>query len=404
MKTLRLAFSRIFTYFSENKIIFILYFIGVIACIIFMLFFYGNVLNSKTGQTQYDELDFKTYYVSFATPTEITPETLEKLKDFQIEYDIQDIKLSAVLDMDGNNIDFSTCSDASTYFDYGNINNDFVSVDNDIVAVSVDTFINNNNNILKGTDYQIFTDEELKQNVAAASLNAEKSIKIKGQDFNVVKTVPKNTDEYYFKSTPDYYIPADAYFQSGIKTWKITIYVAEPFSQSMMYNYGYFLHEIFNTKYNPLKDVSGEYDCVGIPKTVYMAEYGDRFAQYWSIMEIFAVSIFSFMFLLKYLMDSCRRENSILMMVGAKKSRILVTNFIENVILTLFSTAIAILIHIALYDCLFSKINLYENIVYSAEDYLIITLIVFVMSTIIQIPFIISYWFKNIRNIKDGAK
>lgn len=104
MKTLRLAFSRIFTYFSENKIIFILYFIGVIACVIFMLFFYGNVLNSKTGQTQYDELDFKTYYVSFATPTEITPETLEKLKNFQIEYDIQDIKLTAILDKDGNNI------------------------------------------------------------------------------------------------------------------------------------------------------------------------------------------------------------------------------------------------------------------------------------------------------------
>ncbi len=400
MKTLRLAFSRIYTYFLENKIIFILYFIGVVACVVFMLFFYGNVLNSKTGQTQYDDLKFKTYYVSFATPTEITPETLEKLKDFQIEYDIQDIRLGAILDLDGNNIEFSDNSEAMQYFHHKVNPNE----EEEFVSVYVETFINNNTNILKNIDSQLFTDDELKQNVAISS-NTEESIKIKGQDFKIIKTIPKNTDGIYdMKETPDYYIPADAYFQSGIKTRQITIYVAEPFSQSMMYNYGYFLHEIFNTKYNPLTDADGSYDCVGIPSSVYASEYGDRVSQYQSIMAVFAVSILSFMFLLKYLMDSCRRENSILMMVGAKKIRILATAFIENTILTLSGTIIATLIHITLYDCLFSKINLYKNVVYSIEDYLLIAFIVLVLSTIVQIPFTISYWVKNIRNIKEGAK
>lgn len=401
MKTLRLAFSRISTYFLENKIIFILYFIGVIACIVFMLFFYGNVLNSKTGQTQYDKLEFKTYSVSFATPTEITPETLEKLKDFQMEYDIQDIRLTAILDLDGNNIEFSDNSEAGLYMLFGKDPN----VENSPASIYVETFINNNTNILKNTDSQLFTDDELKQNVVISSSDTEESIKIKGQDFKIIKTIPKNNDGIYeLKKIPDYYIPADAYFQSGIKTYQITIYVAEPFSQSMMYDYGYFLHEIFNTKYNPLTDADGTYDFVRIPNSVYASEYGDRVSQYQSIMAVFAVSIFSFMFLLKYLMDSCKRENSILMMVGAKKIRILVTTFIENIILTLSSTIIAVLIHMALYDCLFSKINLYENIVYSIEDYLIIALTVFVLSIIVQIPFMISYWVRNIRNIKEGAR
>ncbi len=401
MKTLRLAFSRISTYFLENKIIFILYFIGVVACVVFMLFFYGNVLNSKTGQTQYDELKFKTYSVYFATPTEITPETLEKLKDFQMEYDIQDIRMGAILDLDGNNIKFSDCSEANLYVDFGRDPN----VENSPASIYVETFINNNTNILKNTDSQLFTDDELKQNVAISSSDAEESIKIKGQDFKIIKTIPKDTGGVNGrKGSPDYYIPAESYFQSGIKTCRITIYVAEPFSQIVMYNYGYFLHEIFNTKYNPLVDHSGEYDCVRIPSSVYASEYGDRVSQYRSIMAVFAVSILSFMFLLKYLMDSCKRENSILMMVGAKKIRILATTFIENTILTLSGTSIAILIHIALYDCLFSKINFYENIVYSIEDYLIIAITVLILSTVIQIPFMISYWVKNIRNIKEGAK
>ena len=39
MKTLRLAISRILTYFSENKTIFVLYFIGTISCVIMMIYY-----------------------------------------------------------------------------------------------------------------------------------------------------------------------------------------------------------------------------------------------------------------------------------------------------------------------------------------------------------------------------
>ena len=103
-------------------------------------------------------------------------------------------------------------------------------------------------------------------------------------------------------------------------------------------------------------------------------------------------------------MDSSRRENSILMMVGAKKRVVMLVNFIENVVLTVISTVIAIAIHILLYSSVFSKANLYENIKYSVQDYAIIALLAIGLSIIVQIPFIFTYWFKNVRNIKEGSK
>ena len=79
-------------------------------------------------------------------------------------------------------------------------------------------------------------------------------------------------------------------------------------------------------------------------------------------------------------------------------------SIIENVALTVISTVIAIAIHILLYSSVFSKANLYENIKYSAQDYAIIALLAIGLSIIVQIPFIFTYWFKNVRNIKEGSK
>lgn len=403
MKTLRLAFSRIATYFSENKIIFILYFIGTVVCVISTLFFYGNILKT-VEKTDYSSLKYRTYTIQYNKPAEITPETLQKLKDFQAEYDIQDIVLHSVLDLEGNDFD---CSDGSSVAQAYAMAGRLYS-NEEKCAFGVETFINNNNNVYSGTPIQLFSDDELQQNVIISSSTTEKSIKIHGQDYEIIRSVPKNTEQFTLKENDDYYIPADAYFQSGIKTYEIEIYLTEPFSQSTSYNYTNFLRDLFDIEYDPhaggIVDHNIIHDYLITPDNAYLKEYEYHRALYMEIISIFAASLFSFMFLLKYLMDSCRRENSILMMVGAKKSRILATNFLENIILTLSSTAIAILIHITLYDCLFSKINLSESIVYTAEDYLIIALSVFVLSTIVQIPFIISYWFKNIRNIKEGAK
>lgn len=112
MKTLRLAISRILTYFSENKTIFVLYFIGTISCVIMMIYYYGNTLNYMTGNSSFDDIEFRKYHVAFSSTTEVTEDTIEKLKEFEQKYGIQDIELTTIIDSDGNNIEFSSSYEA----------------------------------------------------------------------------------------------------------------------------------------------------------------------------------------------------------------------------------------------------------------------------------------------------
>ena len=107
MKTIKLVVGRIFTYFSENKLIFILYTLGSIVCIFMMIYYYGNVLSYKNGSTD-DDISFRIYRVDLTVPVNVTVSSLDKLHHFEQEYDIQDICLTSVIAADGkDDIDFT---------------------------------------------------------------------------------------------------------------------------------------------------------------------------------------------------------------------------------------------------------------------------------------------------------
>ena len=348
MKTLRLAISRILTYFSENKTIFVLYFIGTISCVIMMIYYYGNTLNYMTGNSSFDDIEFRKYHVAFSSPAKVTEDTIEKLKEFEQKYGIQDIELTTIIDSDGNNIEFSSNDEAINDYWLKKLGN-HDSSDTDKKYIILSTYLNNNeDNSFSDTKGRLFTDEELSKNVASVSLGKAKSIKVGNTTFNVVKE--KTAQEEFDGKIEKYYIPADAYFKTGIKTWTVDIVIKERFSQNMMYRYVNYLRDVFNIKFDPAVDNEGSYDYVRGPIIYYIEDANQVSSQFYSIVYIFMLSLISFMFLLKYLMDSSRRENSILMMVGAKKRVVMLVNFIENVALTVISTVIAIAIHILLYS------------------------------------------------------
>lgn len=134
MKTLRLAISRILTYFSENKTIFVLYFIGTISCVIMMIYYYGNTLNYMTGNSSFDDIEFRKYSVDLSSPTEVTENTIEELKKFEQKYGIQDIELTTIVDLDGNNIEFSSHYEATNDYWIKKLgNNDSSDTDKNIL-------------------------------------------------------------------------------------------------------------------------------------------------------------------------------------------------------------------------------------------------------------------------------
>lgn len=361
-----------------------------------MIYYYGNTLTYKTAANN-DDISFKLYSVSFQfKPEEVTDETLEKLKSFEQSYDIQDIILYSVLDENGNDalefkytVDYD--DDGYQYIEYeGNIRSPsyYLESPGESNFIILESYLHNNNDVMYNPKSNIFTDNQLHQNVAVAPKGKSGSLKIQGQDFEIIKN----------ENILDYSIPIEKYFNSKVRTSEIKICISERFSKNMMFRYGDFLNNLFSELYpdNKIKVIT--------PEAFYGMEDNGIQQGFAFIMVVFIVSIISFMFLLKYLMDSNLRENSILMMVGAKKKHILIINFVENIILALFCTAVAIALHAVFYNSLFLKVNIYENITYSLQDYGIITLISVGLSIIVQIPFIFTYWFKNIRKIKEESK
>lgn len=47
-----------------------------------------------------------------SSPAKVTEDTIEKLKEFEQKYGIQDIELTTIVDSDGNNIEFSSNDEA----------------------------------------------------------------------------------------------------------------------------------------------------------------------------------------------------------------------------------------------------------------------------------------------------
>ncbi len=349
MKTIRLVFGRIFTYFSENKLIFILYTLGSIVCIFMMIYYYGNILSYKNGSTD-DNISFRIYRADFTVPVNMTKSSLDKLHDFEQEYGIQDISLISVISADGeDDMDFTETHPAF---------------------------------------YLNFSDSQ-KTMIIETSLNED----TKGRNEDIIV---KGNKLQAVKNSDSYCISAEKYFALGLRTCRIRICLSQKFSKNMMFRYGDFLNQVFREMY-PESDIE-----VKTPANFYGIEDSDIMKDFTLIMAVFVVSMISFMFLLKYIMDSARYENSVFMMVGASKKHILLMNALENIVITTFCTVLAIIFHISLYQSIFSKVNMYENIIYNFDDYIIIFFMSIGLSFLIQIPFIFVYWSNNIRKIKEG--
>lgn len=90
MKTLRLVASRFFLYFTNNKIIFVLFLLGGIACSIAFIHFYGNGTSYKKVQAE-DNASLRYYALEFQQPVpqpEVDQEVLhnENICDIELAH------------------------------------------------------------------------------------------------------------------------------------------------------------------------------------------------------------------------------------------------------------------------------------------------------------------------------
>lgn len=129
-------------------------------------------------------------------------------------------------------------------------------------------------------------------------------------------------------------------------------------------------------------------------KTPYIYENADQRGSSTELLMIccvFAVVMISFMFLLRYLVDQNLDENITSIIVGAPKSAILTLIYWEGLILSAISYFIGLIIHRALLDLLFRKINISDRIEYHLSDYFTMFLLMFLITIIVLTPFLKKY-------------
>lgn len=384
MKIFRLTLSRIATHFVENKLIFILFFLGILASSITIIFYYGNLFSFKNGV--YDDFsEIRAYTINLRIPQIIDKDEIIKMAEYEGNCKIQDIIFSSVLDENGNDSIKFDNEDNKTSLYFTDLTEAEIIGFGGHKFMIAEAYLNNNANVYAYPEPQIFNEAQQHELVAVAPKNKPDTIKIANKTYNVVS---KQTVEHYI-------IPVEKLFSSGVRIAQIKIYTENKLSENMMYRYSDYLENNISKKFKST-DVYVE-----PPKVWYNTENDGNKMGFSGITAIAAISLIAFMFLLKYMMLLSHKNNVILMMVGAKKSDVLKIVILENIILVTGSVLSAVLLHSILYQPVFSKVNIYGNIVYYPMDYLNIYLIILLVSLLVNIPFFVGYYKNNIREARN---
>lgn len=151
-------------------------------------------------------------------------------------------------------------------------------------------------------------------------------------------------------------------------------------------------HPIYN---DPMEKLLTEmYPDIFVKSPGHWAEYYEKQVVETVVFGIgpaYAVSITSFLFLLRYLMDAMLNTTIVSRMVGATKGKIFALCLGEAAVLCAVTDAVGIWIHWALYDEVFKNLNSVEDLVYFPEDYLYIFLIMLGLGMAVAALFVRKY-------------
>lgn len=376
MKLLRLSLNRIPTHFTENKLFFILFFFGIMASSVMLIFYYGNVMTFKNGSFD-DNAEIRAYEIDFKIPQKTDKDTIVKIADFKGNCKLQDIIFYSVLDVNGDDtLEFDKIS-AQAYLESPEIVAELGSQN----FMLVGAYLSNNADVVYYPKPHIFTDEQQHELVAITPKMTRNNIELAGKSYKVVS----------YQTIDHYVIPIEKYFESNIRTARIKLYTEKKLSRNMVFRYTDYLKKEL-TKAFPDTQIE-----ILSPSFWYGIEDNANQKGFAEITVLCIIAITAFMFLFKYMMESSYKSNVIMMMVGAKKRNVLEIVILESIILISFPILSAMVLHSIFYQEVFSRINIYGGIVYNLSDYVVIYAVMLLISLIVNVPFFITCYKNNIR-------
>ena len=376
MKLLILSLNRISTHFNRNKLFFILFFLGIMASSVMLIFYYGNVMTFKNGLFD-DNTEIRAYTIDLKMPQKADKDEIVKITNFNGNCKLQDVIFYSVLDINGND---------TLEFDKGNAQIYFYDRDMAVELggqnfILAEAYLNNNADVVYYPRPHIFTDEQQHEFVAVTPKKTRNNIKLAGKNYKVVS----------YQTIDHYVIPIEKYFESNIRTARIKLYTENKLSENMVFRYtDYLKNELMKAFPETQIEILSPSFWYGIEDNANQKGFAE-----FTVLCIIAIT--AFMFLFKYMMESSYRSNVIMMMVGAKKKNILEIVILESIIMISLPTLSAIALHSIFYQDVFSRINIYEGIAYNLSDYVAIYAVMLLISLIVNVPFFITCYKNNIR-------
>ena len=359
MKSLYLILQRLKQYYSKNKTVFIVYIIGSVFCAVVVSYFYGNLI-SRQSERGWPEYRYRQYELLFSSPMAETingetGEVLDYLTKYNGELDGNELLESVMVVhyLSGFSLDswpcLTTCAYGEPKFDIVDGSGEFTGGD------------------------QVIIQAERSEQVGDTIVLADREFTVIGKYSN-----------YRDFTHDDYYIPRETFMEMDITHDQIFLYAKEE-------------QDLLNPENDPVRAlILSTYNC-GINDGGGLVVSDGAVTEDVAVVEAaqisvcYVISMISFMFLLSYLLDSLRNETIISMIVGASKWRVRIMVFIEMTVLTAFTMIAGMAIHKSLYSIFFEKINIREDIIYTLTDYTKIFLMMFILSCLVEIPFVWRY-------------
>ncbi len=352
MKTIQLLLGRVRQYWTGNKLVLCLFLVGGIITSMFFAFYFGNIAEYVAYRTS-NEKRFRTYGVLGAQEFSAGVPYQGPVLEPEIAREIAENPLVEEVMV--------------TYFDLSSpaYLHQYQAVTGNLPNIRIKKGTNDLNSLTNGIILTEADDEKV----------GEPAVRL-GHEFVVVGK--EDSLGLMLRTAREYKISWEAYMEMELPIYTITVYAVQRYD---------------DPETDPvLKLLQEKFPGVEIWSHSQQRAM-ERNAQ-WTLELIgytYAVTMVSFLFLLRYLMDSVLSTTITTMIVGASKRKIFLISFLEVFSLCGAVNGAGLFLHWLLYPGFFSKFNLIDTIEYWPEDYVLLFLLLQAVAAVVCIPFIWKY-------------
>ncbi|MDD4163963.1 MAG: ABC transporter permease [Eubacteriales bacterium] len=362
MKILFLIFKNIKYYIKFNKAVFLLFTTGILSSTLALIFFYGNINPIKTEYIN-DDLYSRQYQFSFFPA--INEININDMFDkyFEPEYSLFISKIDNRKIKNTLSEKELTGREFTVGYIYDNL--DRVGIKLKGRNKFLESEITNSENTIIVSKYtEYYLDVNINPGLDKITIN--------DIEYTIVGVAQMDSD---------FLLPSTTYIKNGFETNEMIVVAKEKPS----YYDNIEILRLVRDKYPNLETISTH------PYRYYDKIQKETPIILFLLAIVFTAMSIAFMFLLKYLADNTNYVSVIHTICGASKETVIFIKLMAVFLTTLAISITGALLHMMLYDVLFQKLNIVDNLTYNFKDYLLIVSVACIASVIISIPFIVSF-------------